>query len=82
MKTVGFNGKRLRQLRNLKGVTQSTVAETLGITTVSYQCYEVGRQKPSIALLPRIAEYFNVSLDYLFGLSDEPYLSPPVAEQT
>lgn len=64
--------ERLRLLRNEKGVSQKQVAENLGITEVGYQNYEVGRRKPNFDIIPAIADFFNVSLDYLFGRSDNP----------
>ena len=75
MEAGGFVGARLKQVRNLKGVSQSGAAKYFGITKVGYQNYEAGRRNPSVEMLPRLARYFNVSLDYLFGLSDEPH--PP-----
>ena len=74
METGGFVGARLKQVRNLKGVSQSGAAKYFGITKVGYQNYEAGRRNPSIEMLPRLARYFNVSTDYLLGLSDEPQL--------
>ena len=64
--------ERLRLLRTEKGVSQKQVAEKLGITEVGYQNYEVGRRKPNFDIIPSIADFFNVSLDYLFGRSDNP----------
>ena len=66
---------RLRGLRAAKGLTQQKAADGIGMTKVGYQNYESGRQTPNFVLMPRIATFFNVSLDYLFGLSDEPH--PP-----
>ena len=65
---------RLRGLRAAKGLTQQKAADGIGMTKVGYQNYESGRQTPNFVLMPRIATFFNVSLDYLFGLSDEPQL--------
>ena len=64
--------ERLRLLRTEKGVSQKQVAEKLGITEVGYQNYEVGRRKPNFDIIPSIADFFNVSLDYLVGRSDNP----------
>ena len=74
METGGFVGARLKQVRNLKGVSQSGAAKHFGITKVGYQNYEAGRRFPSVEMLPKLAVYFNVSTDYLLGLSDEPHL--------
>lgn len=64
--------ERLRLLRAEKGASQKQVAESLGITETGYQNYEVGRRKPTFDILPSIADFFNVSLDYLVGRSDNP----------
>ena len=67
-------GKRLKHARNLKGLTQKQAAEEFGITKVGYQNYEYGRRAPALEFLPRIATFFNVSLDYLLGRTDEPQM--------
>lgn len=67
-------GERLKRARNSKGLSQRQVAEEFGMTKVGYQNYEYGRNTPTFSMLSRIADYFNVSLDYLFGRSDEPRL--------
>ena len=64
--------ERLRLLRSEKGVSQKQVAENLGITEVGYQNYEVGRRKPNFDVIPSIADFFNVSTDYLLGRTDNP----------
>ena len=64
--------ERLRLLRSEKGASQKQVAESLGITETGYQNYEVGRRKPTFDILPSIADFFDVSLDYLVGRSDNP----------
>ena len=74
MATGRFIGARLKQVRNLKGVSQSGAAKYFGITKVGYQNYEAGRRSPSTEMLPKLATYFDVSTDYLLGLSDEPRL--------
>lgn len=63
---------RLRGLRADKKLSQQKVADGIGMTKVGYQNYEMGRQTPNFALLPKLAVFYNVSLDYLLGLSDEP----------
>ena len=64
--------ERLRLLRTQKGVSQRLVADNLGITEVGYRNYEAGRRKPTFDVLPSIAKYFDVSADYLLGLSNNP----------
>ena len=59
--------ERLRRLRAVKGISQQKAADALGITKVGYQNYEYGRKMPSFSTLPRLADYFDVSSDYLLG---------------
>lgn len=59
--------KKVRQERNL---TQKQVAEGIGIAEQAYQRYEYGRTVPSATVLIALADYFDVSLDYLCGRSD------------
>lgn len=65
-------GERLRTLRKSKGVTQKSIAEAVSIAEVSYQRYEYGTVRPSLDMLCALADYFDVSLDYLCGRSDNP----------
>ena len=58
-------GKRLKTLRNLFGFSQYDVAKVLGIDRSAYCCYEIGRAKPDIHNLARLARLFHVSTDYL-----------------
>lgn len=66
--------ERLRSARQARGLTQQRTADGLGMTKVGYQNYEYGRTSPAFNMLPRLAHFFNVSSDYLLGLSDEPRL--------
>lgn len=69
---MNFIGNRLKELRIDKQVTQKNIAQTIGITEVSYQRYEYGTVRPSLDILIALADYFNVSIDYLVGRSDDP----------
>lgn len=70
---------RLRGLRDLNSISQRQVANVLGISQAGYQCYESGTKMPVAAKLPTLADFFNVSIDYLLGRTDEPRL-PSKAE--
>lgn len=63
-------GNRLQQLRKEKGVYQREIAALLDITLRAYQLYEADRGYPTVPGLIRLADYFDVSLDYLVGRSD------------
>jgi transcriptional regulator with XRE-family HTH domain len=63
---------RLIDLRKAKGNTQEEVARYLGVTRPAYTAYETGRRQPDYECLLKLADYFNVSTDYLLGRSDNP----------
>lgn len=63
--------RRLAELRKEKGVSQKYVGDFLGITRQAVQHYEAGDTEPNINKLKKMATYFNVTIDYLVGLSDE-----------
>lgn len=57
----------LRRFRKEKKLTQSDVAQALGIHQQAYQRYEVGKVLPIITVLIKLADAYNVSIDYLVG---------------
>lgn len=59
--------KRLLEQRKLNGVTQRELANILGISQPSYIRYENGAAEPSLTNLVKIADFFDVSVDYLLG---------------
>ena len=73
----------LRRFRKERGLTQKQVADAIGMRESSYQRYEQGRSLPSVAILERIADAFNVSTDYLLGRTDTPNsnIEPPAADE-
>ena len=58
---------RLKELRESKGLTQKEVAEIIGYSEISYARYEKGEREPDISTLCKLANYFNVTVDYLIG---------------
>lgn len=56
---------RLKELRDKKAVSQDEVAKFLGITQQAYANYERGARKPDPDTIVKLAEYFNVTTDYL-----------------
>ncbi len=62
---------RLKALRKEKGYTQGQVAIYCDITEKTYQNYELMTREPKIEILIRIADFYNVSLDYLVGRRDD-----------
>lgn len=62
----------MRDLREDRDLRQADMAEVLGLTNQqAYQRYEAGRALMPIHLLIKVAIYYNVSLDYLCGLTDD-----------
>lgn len=64
--------KQLNKLRKLKGVSQKQLANELGdINQQTISHYETGIREPNIQTLIKLADYFDVSIDYLVGRSDK-----------
>ena len=63
-KKIGFF---LKELRKEKGITQEELAETFGVTSQSISKWELGINCPDITMLPKIADYYRVSIDELLG---------------
>lgn len=62
---------RLIQLRKENKVTQEDIAKILGISRQAYSNYELGNREPDIDVLKKIAEYYDVSIDYLLERTDK-----------
>lgn len=59
--------KNLRVLRESKGYTQQQLADLVGVSQKSIQKYETTKYEPDIKTLMRLADVFEVSVDYLVG---------------
>ena len=70
--------QRIRKCRTDRGLTQREAAIYCDITERAFQNYELMNREPKVEILVRIAEFFQVSLDYLAGLTDDlrPYPRP------
>jgi len=60
-------GERLRELRLKRNISQEKVARHLGITRSAYSHYEINNRQPVYETLIKLAEYFDVSLDFIIG---------------
>lgn len=60
-------GDKLKELRQSKGITSDRLCNDIGITSSSYRNYERNDRNPPYDVLIKIADYYNVTLDYLFG---------------
>lgn len=66
---------RLKELRRKKGISQTRLALDLHTTQNSISRYETGERQADYAMLIAIADYFNVSIDYLLERTDNPKIS-------
>ena len=62
---------RFKELREANELTQSGIAEKLGLTRSRIGMYETGKREPDYETLELIADFFNVDIDYLLGRSDK-----------
>lgn len=63
---------RLRDLREDHDLTQDALVKILGVHKTTYTNYEQGKREIPFGLAIRLAKLYNVSLDYIAGLVDEP----------
>lgn len=66
-------GEKIAALRKSRNITQAELAEYLFLVPQTVSRWEAGNGTPDISLLPRIADFFNISLDNLFGRSSLEY---------
>lgn len=66
---------RLKELRKKKGISQLRLATELHTTQNTISRYETGEREPGIDELIKIADYFNVSVDYLIGRTENPAIN-------
>ena len=62
--------ERLKFLRLEKNIGQNLLAKELGVSNASISYWENAKQEPSVAVLYKLAVYFDVTADYLLGLED------------
>lgn len=65
-------GERLKKLRKERKIPQQTLADLIGIKIRGYQLYESEDTEPKIAALIALADFYDVSIDYLVGRTDTP----------
>jgi Predicted transcriptional regulators len=61
---------RLKELRDDKMISQKDFAKIIGVAQSTYALYETRKREPALDVLIKIAQYFNVTTDYLLGLSE------------
>ena len=65
-------GDKLKKLRQGKKLTQTEFADKIGISRGTYAHYEINKRHPDYQTLIKIAEFFDVSTDYLLGVTNNP----------
>lgn len=63
-------GDRIKALRNERGVGQNKLAQDICVSNASISYWETGKQEPTAEAIFKLAQYFDVSADYLLGLID------------
>lgn len=63
--------KRIKTLRNNRGLTQSQLADKIEVARTTYAMYEQGKREPDFETLKRLADFFDVSTDYLLDSDDQ-----------
>ncbi|MCI8477113.1 MAG: helix-turn-helix transcriptional regulator [Oscillospiraceae bacterium] len=64
--------ERLISVRKSRNIPAKAVADALGLSKAAISQFESGKNAPSSAVLLALADFFNISLDYLVGRSDDP----------
>lgn len=65
-----------RKLRTSSNLTQSAIAEKLGISRSTIGMYETGAREPDFETLEKIADFFNVDIDFLLGRTNQTTMLP------
>lgn len=74
--------KRLKNLREIKGYNQERLAKVLGLSSSTIGMYEQSRRQPDHDTLVKIAEFFDVSIDYLLGRTEIKNITTPYNSET
>lgn len=74
-------GQRLKDLRREKKLTQQDIADVLGIEKSNISRFESGKQSLSSENIIKTAKYFDVSVDYILGISDYKTINKKKEEQ-
>ncbi|MBQ3512165.1 MAG: helix-turn-helix transcriptional regulator [Bacilli bacterium] len=67
--------ERLSELRHLKNLTERELSSKIGFAQTTYSYYEIGKRRPTTMKLLSIAQYYNVSIDYIVGRSNNTLIS-------
>lgn len=64
--------RRIRDLREDRDLNQTQVATVLGMSQTGYSKYETGENDVSSQILVKLADFYDVSVDYILGRTDNP----------
>lgn len=65
-------GERMRKLRKERKIPEKELSELMGVKIRAYQFYESGKNEPTISGLIALADFYDVTIDYLVGRTDNP----------
>jgi len=74
--------ERLRALRVSRAETQKMLADMLGVDRTTYVKYEAGSSEPNFETIQKLADYFDVTVDYLLGRTDDSERQNSIMDQT
>lgn len=74
-------GRRIKKLREERELSQLDLSKILNVSTSSLSQYESGNRVPSDDVKRNIADYFQVTMDYLVGRTDQPFVSVTLTEK-
>lgn len=72
---------RIKELRELKNMTQVRLSIELEVSQECVSAYEKGKNYPAYKTLLKLSEIFGVSIDYIMGLSDSPFPTRNLTKQ-
>ncbi len=65
-------GERMKKLRKERKIPEKELSELMGVKIRAYQFYESGKNEPTISGLIALADFYDVTIDYLVGRTDNP----------
>ncbi|PEM33436.1 helix-turn-helix domain-containing protein [Bacillus pseudomycoides] len=68
-------GEIIKKLRRERNITQEQLGNAIGVSKMAISYFEKGKKAPGRETLEKIADYFNITTDYLLGRSDDPELT-------
>ncbi len=73
--------EKIKNLRNMRRLTQAEFARLMGVSTSAVSMWETEQREPDLGTIGKIADFFNVSVDYLMGRDAQESGADPLDEQ-